>query len=227
MSYQNVFFGDLKNPSFYSREGDELEGTEQTTYLPTTFTDNPLMTKQPMNIGYHIIVYKPESIGVKFYLTEDPTHYGVDINKNIEKSVANIQTHIDREDGDLTITWLGVNESMRGKKLGQFLITLSLLYTKIFDENITLARLDDDSDNYANGIEDPIERRKAQSKNIYCKMGFVYEDETGGPEMEGDVHEMMEKNLKIFVKSRSRSLSRSRSRSGSSSSGSRTAKKKR
>ena len=38
MSYQNVFFGDLKNPSFYSREGDELEGTEQTTYLPTTFT---------------------------------------------------------------------------------------------------------------------------------------------------------------------------------------------
>ena len=116
---------------------------------------------------------------------------------------------------------------MRGKKLGQFLITLSLLYTKIFDENITLARLDDDSDNYANGIEDQIERRKAQSKNIYCKMGFVYEDETGGPEMEGDVHEMMEKNLKIFVKSRSRSLSRSRSRSGSSSSGSRTAKKKR
>ena len=26
MSYQNVFFGDLKNPSFYSREGDDLEG---------------------------------------------------------------------------------------------------------------------------------------------------------------------------------------------------------
>ena len=26
MSYQNVFFGDPKNPSFYSREGDELEG---------------------------------------------------------------------------------------------------------------------------------------------------------------------------------------------------------
>ena len=74
---------------------------------------------------------------------------------------------------------------MRGKKLGQFLITLSLLYTTIFDENITLARLDDDSDKYANGIEDPIERRKAQSK-IYCKMGFSTKM-TGGPEMEGDV----------------------------------------
>ena len=81
MSYQNVFFGDLKNPSFYSREGDDLEGTEQTTFLPTIFTDNPLMKKQPMNIGYHIIVYKPESVGVTFYLTEDTSHYGEDIKK--------------------------------------------------------------------------------------------------------------------------------------------------
>ena len=104
---------------------------------------------------------------------------------------------------------VGVDESMRGKKLGQFLITLSLLYTTIFDENITLARLDDDSDNYANGIEDLTERRNAQRKNIYCKMGFVYEDDTGGPEMEGDVHEMMKMNIKTFVKYRSRSYSRS------------------
>ena len=208
---------------FYSREGDDFEGTEQSTYLPSSFTDNPLMTKQPMNIGFHIIVYKPESVGVKFYITQDPTHYGQDINKNIERSVANIQTHIDREDEDLTITWLGVNESMRGKKLGQFLITLSLLYTTIFDENITLARLDDDSDNYANRIENPTERKDAQRKNIYCKMGFVYEDDTGGPEMEGDVHEMMKKNMKIFVKERSRSSSSSTS----STSRTRTFKKKR
>lgn len=226
MSYQNVFFGDLKNPSFYSRRGDELEGTEQTTYLPSSFTDNPLMTKQSMNIGYHIIVYKPESISVTFYLTEDPTHYGEDIKKNMDHSVANIQTHIDGEDGDLTIKWVSVNENMRGKKIAQFLITLSLLYTTIFNKDITLVTLDDASDNYANGIEDLTERRNAQSKNIYCKMGFVYEDEDGGPEMEGDVHELMKKNLKIFVKARSRSMSRSRSRSGSSS-GSRTAKKKR
>ena len=169
MSYQNVFFGDLKNPSFYSREGDDLEGTEQSTYLPSSFTDNRLMTKQDMNIGFHIIVYKPESIGVKFYITQDPTHYGADINKNIQRSVANIQTHIDREDGDLTITWLGVDESMRGKKLGQFLITLSLLYTTIFDENITLARLDDDSDNYANGIEDLTEEGMHREKIFIVK----------------------------------------------------------
>ena len=142
-------------------------------------------------------------------------------------SEANIQTHIDRIDGDLTIKWLGVNERMRGKKIGQFLITLSLLYISAFDENITLARLDDDSDNYANGIEDDSDRRKAQRKNIYCKMGFAYEDDTGGPEMEGNVHELMEKNIKKFVKTRSRSSSRSsRSRSGSSSTSSKTTKKK-
>ena len=137
----------------------------------------------------------------------------------MENSVANIQTHIDVEDGDLTIKWVSVNENMRGKKIAQFLITLSLLYTTIFNEDITLVTLDDASDNYANGIEDPMERRNAQSKNLYCKMGFVYEDETGGPEMEGDVHELMKKNIKIFVKSRSRS--------SSSSSRTRTAKKKR
>ena len=221
MSYQIVFFGDLKNPSFYSREGDDLEGTEQSTYLPSSFTDNPLMTKQSMNIGYHIIVYKPESISVTFYLTEDPTHYGEDIKKNMDNSVANIQTHIDDEDRDLTIKWVSVNENMRGKKIAQFLITLSLLYTSIYNKDINLVTLDDASDNYANGIEDPIERRDAQSKNIYCKMGFVYEDEDGGPEMEGDVHEMMKKNIKTFVKGRSRSSS------SSSSSRTRTVKKKR
>ena len=124
------------------------------------------MTKQAMNIGYHFIVYKPESVAVTFYITKDPTHYGENIKKNIERSVANIQTHIDLIDGDLTIKWLGVNEEMRGKQLGQFLITLSLLYTTTFDGTIELATLDDDSDNYANGIGDPTERKKAQRKHI-------------------------------------------------------------
>jgi len=104
---------------------------------------------------------------------------------------------------------------------------MALLYTTTFDGTIKLATLDDDSDNYANGIEDDSDRRKAQIKNIYCKMGFVYEDDTGGPEMEGNVHELMEKNIKKFVKTRSRSSSiSSRSRSGSSSMRSKTPKKK-
>lgn len=209
MSYQNVFFGELKNPSFYSREGDELDGTEQVVYLPPGFTSHPLIEKKDFNIGFHINVYTPESIGVSFYLTMDPKHYGLDIGKNMENSFANIQTHIDREDGDLTIKWIGVNEDMRGQKLAQYLITLAMLYTDNFDNDVELTVLDDDSDNYSNGIEDPEKRKEAQSKNLYCKMGFVYEDDTGGPEMKGDVSEILKKNIKTFVKTRSRSSSSS------------------
>lgn len=209
MSYQNVFFGELKTPSFYSREGDELDGTEQVVYLPPDFTTNPLIGKKDFNIGFHINVYTPESIGVCFYLTKDTKHYGLDIGKNMENSVANIQTHIDREDGDLTIKWIGVNEDMRGQKLAQYLITLAMLYTDQFDKGVTLTILDDDSDNYANGIGDLEKRKEAQSKNLYCKMGFIYEDDTGGPEMKGDVSEILEKNIKTFVKPRSRSSSSS------------------
>ena len=156
MSYQNVFFGDLNNPNFYSRVGDDLDGTEQNTYLPSGFVSHPLLTKKKFNLGFHINVYTPESVGVSFYLTNEETHYGEDVKKNIDKSVANIQTHIDLDDGDLTIKWLGVNEDARGQKLGQFLITLALLYTSMFNVGVVNASLDDDSDNYANGIEDPV-----------------------------------------------------------------------
>ena len=63
-----------------------------------------------------------------------------------------------------------------------------MLYTDNFDNDVTLTTLDDDSDNYANGIEDPVKKKEAQSKDLYCKMGFVaLEDDTGGPEMKGDV----------------------------------------
>ena len=46
----------------------------------------------------------------------------------MEKSVANIQTHIDREDGDLTIKWIGVNEDMRGQKLAQSYYFSNVIY---------------------------------------------------------------------------------------------------
>ena len=115
-----------------------------------------------------------------------------------------------------------MNEEARGQKLGQFLITLALLYTSKFNVEVVNALLDDDSDNYANGIENPGERKLAQSKNIYCKMGFAYEDETGGPEMTGNISEMVKKNIKIFVKERSRTKTLS-----SSSSSLQSRKKKR
>ena len=113
----------------------------------------------------------------------------------MSNSVANIQTRINIYDKKLTIKWLGVNEESRGKGLGKFLITLALLYTSKFNEGVETVLLDDDSDNYANGIENSKERERKQSKNIYCKMGFAYEDKTGGPEMRAIVKEILKKNL--------------------------------
>ena len=198
MSYQNVFFGFLKPHLYFnSRKGDVLDGTEKNTYLPESFVGNTLLTEKEFNIGFHIIVYNPNSVGVTFYLTKEKTHHGEDIRINLDNSVAHIQTHIDRgEDKVLTIQWLGVNEKFRGGGLGEFLITLALLYTSIFDSSVEKVLLDDASDKYANGIYVKTRQgRSTQSKNIYCKMGFVYKDETGGPEMTAKVKEILKQNL--------------------------------
>ena len=227
MSYRNVFFGILGDEiAFNSREGDELDGSEMTTYLPEIFYNNPLVKNEiyGLKLLYHVLVYSPTSVGITFYLTNSDLYYGEDIKSNLDQSQCNIQIHLDTEDNDMVIKWIGVNTAMRGKGLAQYLITLSLLYCSCFSKDIHICTLDDDSDNYANGIDGPDERRMAQSKNLYCKMGFTYEDETGGPEMEGEPGILLERNIGKFIKKRA--ASRSRSRSRSSSSGQKTKKKR-
>ena len=227
MSYRNVFFGILGDEVvFNSREDDELDGSELRTYLPEIFYNHPLVKNEryELKLLYHVLVYSPTSVGITFYLTNSSLYYGEDISSNLDQSQCNIQIHLDTEDNDMVIKWVGVNTAMRGKGLAQYLITLSLLYCTCFSKDIHICTLDDDSDKYANGIEDPDERRRAQSKNLYCKMGFTYEDETGGPEMEGDPEILLERNIGNFIKKRD--ASRSRSRSQSSSSGQKTKKKR-
>ena len=197
MSYQNILYGDIKPFVFNSR--DLLEDGEIESYFSEEFISNNLLNYfKDFNIGFHILVYNSDSIGVTFYLTTETTTDDK-IQENLEKSVANIQTHIDKEDNELTIKWVGVKEEQRGKKYAKYLILLSVIYTKLVHDSIKKIMLDDDSDNYANGIEDAVKRRKAQSKNIYCRMGFKYEDESGGPEMEADIDEFIDKNNDVFL----------------------------
>ena len=195
MSYQNEFFGYLNPYEFNSR--DELDRIEENNYLPPSFVSNSLLTEKEFNIGFHINVYNHDSVGTVFYLTDNKTHYGEDIQKNVKESVAIIQTNIDRgKDHDLTITSLFVKLDDRGRGLGKFLITLSLLYASVFAPGVEKVLLDDVSAKYANGIY--VKTRKGrlkQSQNIYCKMGFKYIDETGGPEMTANLSEILEKNL--------------------------------
>jgi hypothetical protein len=133
MSYQNVFFGFLKPHLYFnSRKGDELDGAEPNTYLPESFVENKLLTENKFNIGFHIIVYNPNSVEVTFYLINEKTHHVEDIGINLDNSVAHIQTHIDRgEDKDLTIKWLNVNEKFRGGGWGNFLLLLHY-YTHLY-----------------------------------------------------------------------------------------------
>jgi hypothetical protein len=164
-----------------------------------------------------------------FYLTEyDPLFYDSDIKRNLDNSIGHIQINIDKgDDKDMTITWIGIEERFRGKGLAKYLITLALLYTSIYAPDVTSVILDDDTDNYANGIKDKKEREEAQGKNLYCKMGFEYVDKTGYPEMIGVTSELVKENIRFFVKKRERSLSKSRSMSKSrSSSGSRRKKRR-
>ena len=214
MSYQNVLYGDLKDFTFNSK--NRLDDGEINNYINEEFINKSFLNYiRDLNIGYYFLIYNENSIGATFYIT-DQRVTDDNIKDNLDNSFAQIQTHIDKDDGEFTIKWVSVSDDHRGKKYAQFLMYLSLVYTNTLHSGVNKAMLDDDSDNYANGIEDPIKRRRSQSKNIYCKFGFEYEDETGGPEMIGDVDKLIEKNNELFELKRKKSGSKSKKKKRSS-----------
>ncbi len=203
MSYQNVLYGDLKYFTLNSK--NRLDDGEINNYINEEFINKSFLNYiKDFNIGYYFLIYNENSIGVTFYITDKRTT-DINIKNNLDNSFAQIQTHIDKDDEEFTIKWVSVSDEHRGKKYAQFLIFLALVYTNILHSEVNKAMLDDDSDNYANGIEDPIKRRRLQSKNIYCRLGFKYEDETGGPEMLGKVDKLIEKNEELFELKRKKS----------------------
>jgi hypothetical protein len=238
MSHRNIFFGILGDEVvFNSGEGNELNGGEMKKYLPKKFYNHSLVKNERngLKLLYHILVYNPTSFGIAFYLTDSDLYHGGDLKSNLDQSRCSILCHLDTEDNDMDIQDLKVDTAMRGKGLAQYLITLSLLYCNLFSEDIVLCKLDDASDNNANGIEDTDERIRYQNMNIYYKMGFRYEQDSG-PEMEGNIASLLAQNIGKFIKKRkaSRTLSSSssaktkkrRSRTLSSSSSAKTKKRR-
>jgi len=228
MSHRNIFFGILGDEVvFNSGEGNELNGGEMKKYLPKKFYNHSLVKNERngLKLLYHILVYNSTSFGIAFYLTDSDLYHGEDLKSNLDQSRCSILCHLDTEDNYMVIQDLKVDTVMRGKGLAQYLITLSLLYCNLFSEDIVLCKLDDASDNNANGIEDTDERIRYQNMNIYYKMGFRYEQDSG-PEMEGNIASLLAQNIGKFIKKRkaSRTLSSSsktkkrRSRTLSSSS---------
>ena len=152
-----------------------------------------------LNIGYYILIYSKNSIGITFYITDKKTELNK-IEYYLNTSIAQIQTYIN-EDNEFLITQLDVSEDHRGKKYAQFLIYISLLYAQILHgTTIKNAMLDDDT---SRNDREPGGYPNNQSKNIYCKMGFKYEDETGN-EMIGDIDKLIKKNKDIFSNKRKR-----------------------
>jgi hypothetical protein len=218
MSYKNVFYGSIINPEeFYSKDDDELD---KTIYLPGHFLNHQfveLIKTQGYDLRFHIQVYSSENksgylyknVGVTFYLINKPIIDPGDIKTNLDNCDAQVQTHIDDsnymdseecdDENELIIKWVGTYGSGRGKGFAKYLILLSCLYCNIICPRIMFTKLDDDSDKYANGISDPEERELAQSSNIYCKLGYEYEDKDGGPEMQGTIRDILNKHNIAFV----------------------------
>lgn len=207
MSYKNVFYGTIGPLTFNSRRGDVLDGSEMRRYLPEDFLIHPFTKlKLGYQLKYHIQVYNEKNVGISFYLT-NTDDYGEDISRNLDNCASQIQIHTDFsttieeegydffdriDDNELTIKWINTKAHERGKGLAKYLLLLANLYCSFFTKDVIYTKLDDDSDGYANGIENLEERRNKQSKNIYCSVGYKYEDEDGGPEMYAQVIDVLQ-----------------------------------
>lgn len=210
MSYQNVLYGDLKD--FTLNYENAITDKEKNIYIKNDRFINDdafnFSNIKGLNIGYYILIYSENSIGITFYITDKKTELNK-IEYYLNTSIAQIQTYIN-EDNEFRIAQLDVSEDHRGKKYAQFLIYISLLYAQILHgSTIKNAMLDDDtSRNDRESGECPSD----QSKNIYCKMGFKYEDETGN-EMIGNISNLITKNASLFSNKRKRGSTKRKNKS--------------
>ena len=225
MSYKYVLHGDLSSKNkFNCRVEDGNAEDLRKNYISDQFLYHPLLKSQSSYpLCYYIQVYSDTSIGMSFYL-RNGVYQGDNIGDNLDNSIAQVQYHIDfgnedQEDNEVTIKWVSVKTGNRGKGLAKFLLSLALINSHIINSSIKNTRLDDDSDAYANGIDDINERRKKQSRNLYCRMGYKYEDPSGGPEMIGNIKKMISdiesrlKKRKAGTKKKKRKSSSSKRRS--------------
>ena len=144
------------------------------------FTDEFLRSNllQILPDGYDIC-YLINNNNIIFYLYDSTVPLRV---FNSEDVIGYVSFYIDKEESDINISYLSVNENIEGFDLrrsgfGTYLLFIAILYSKTQD--ISKVTLDDMSDGYRT------------DHNIYLNMGFTYEDEDSGPEMEGDIDEII------------------------------------
>jgi GNAT superfamily N-acetyltransferase len=199
MSNQKIFYGDVYPFTFFSREGDTVNVEDRDKYIPESFISHEFVTSTipDYTIGYYIRVYNEEVFIVAFYLRPKDLPRSENIIENLKGSTAYIEIAVDLEEKDLTINEVHVIEDEQGKGYATYLMILGMFYTQIIDPLINVVKLDDTSDNSVNDIEDErpaVRCRRAGSNNLYCKLGFEYED-SRGPEMIGDISKIVMGNM--------------------------------
>ena len=144
------------------------------------FTDEFLRSNllQLLPDGYDIC-YLINNNNIIFYLYDSTVPLRELNSKDV---IGYVNFYIDKEESDINISYLSVNENIEGFDLrrsgfGTYLLFIAILYSKT--QGISKVTLDDMSDGYRT------------DHNIYLNMGFTYEDEDSGPEMEGDVDEII------------------------------------
>ena len=120
MSYKHVFYGKISPFSFISRD-KQISSTEQERYISTSFLSHNLVSSNP-NIGFHIMIYNEKSFSMIFYLSNKKNNHDIDIEKQIEDALGYISFHVDIDDHDLSIKWLGIKKEARGNGYGKYLI---------------------------------------------------------------------------------------------------------
>ena len=160
---------------------DCIHNTQPSDYFRNEFLNNPLFEILPE--GYDIcymIKRTDDYLGGYFYLydsTQPMNIYDSDYVLGV------IEFYIDLEEDELNIPMLKTNSDLDGFDMtrggiGTYLLLTVISYAKSFD--IFTAKLEDMSDGYRT------------PNNIYEKLGFVYEDDSG-PEMIGVVNDIFNK----------------------------------
>ena len=168
---------------------DCIHNTQPSNYFRNEFLNNPLFEILPEGYDVCYMVKRTDDyLGGYFYLydsTQPMNIYDSDYVLGV------VEFYIDLEEDEINIPMLRTNSDLDGFDMtrggiGSYLLLCAIAYAKSF--NIFTGKLEDMSDGYRT------------PNNIYEKLGFVYEDDSG-PEMIGVVNDIFNK-IDDFIMSR-------------------------
>jgi len=167
---------------------DCIHNTQPSNYFSVEFLNNSLFKILPEGYDICYMVKRTDDYLGYFYLYDSTRPMNI---YDSDYVLGVVEFYIDLEEDELNIPMLRTNSNLDGFDMtrggiGTYLLLCAIAYAKSFD--IFTAKLEDMSDGYRT------------PNNIYEKLGFVYEDDSG-PEMIGLVNDIYNK-IDDFIMSR-------------------------